>query len=568
MFTGGNFQEILSKKRHLLVTDLPATGEKFDFAIQNDIPVVTAGWFQQCLKQSKKVPFAEFLVEKQKSPKPETPALLGDPGSSKRTRDAGDSGHNKRPRLPRIDFQGGKLLGENLQSFGDRLRGKIPDKKTGADADAKTSGLPSKNRDTSDFGGDNRGERVGGSLSVQSGEARQEDEKMSILGGCVVCVSRQLKVHSPIPCYESQLTKSQTQARSVELNSVAKSLGASVVESFSPDDMVPITHLIHSSKTPRDTTKDFKLATATDGCHIVSPDWLFKCEKSGRAVDEKAYPPIIESTRGLEMDFMDDSSSSLSPVNTMEPHTPSDAKVKIERKRPEVNWEEDDIGILPPEEDGGGDLDTIYQPPRNPEPTPPISAPGLTLPLPLPLGARQKPPRSVQPAPDRIRRTPEPPDLSGEKVPASIGNILGKLGKGELTTAMDKRRKPRGKLQGKATSNLSSYSSFSRASSVSSSLAGSIPPSQQGNGPTVKHPKRKDANMQEKHEAELPAPSQAIRYEDPEAERERRSVRAKLSGDTFGVETPKSTKGAARRAKTVVDVEGYGSVGRRTRRNK
>lgn len=332
--------------------------------------------------------------------------------------------------------------------------------------------------------------------------------------------------------------------------------------------MVPITHLIHSSKTPRDTTKDFKLANATDGCHIVSPDWLFKCEKSGKMVDEKAYPPIIAPSRGLEMDFTNDSSSSLSPVNTMELEMPSEPKIKVERKRLEVNGEDDDeAGILPPDEDEDDDFDTIYQPPRNPGPSPPTSASGSTLPL--LLGTRQDSHPSVQSASGEVCGTPEPPDTSGGKVPISISNILGKLGKGELTTAMDKRRKPRGKLQGKATSNLSSYSNFSRASSVSSSRAGSVPPSQQGNGPEVKNPKRKDPNtLNKQYEVEIPAPSQAIRYEDPEAEKERKSVRAKLSGDAFMVETPKSTRSATRRIKTAVDVEGFGSAARRTKRNK
>lgn len=199
MYTGGQFQEILSKKRHLLVTDLPAKGEKFDFAIRNNIPVVTAEWFQECLNQSKRVPFTEFLVERQKEAQSE------DPESSKRAGDVGDSGYNKRPRLSGMGFQGGKLLGENLQSFGDRLRRKIPNEKTGADADAKTSGPPSKNRHTRDFGENIQGERMGGSLSVHGGEAR---EKVGILRGCVVCVSRQLNVHGlhPTSYYGSQLT--------------------------------------------------------------------------------------------------------------------------------------------------------------------------------------------------------------------------------------------------------------------------------------------------------------------------------------------------------------------------
>lgn len=204
MSTGGCFQEVLSKKRHLLITDLPAKGEKFNFAIQNNLPVVTVGWLQECLKQSKRVPFTEFFVEEQKGTSSEISVPLEDPGSSKRTGDAGDLGYNKRPRLSGIK-QGGKLLGENLQSFGDRLRRRIPDEKTGADADAKILGPPSKNRDTGGFGGGIRGDRMGESLSAQTLE---ENRRMGLLDGCVVCVSRQLKVHDfhPTSCYEFRLT--------------------------------------------------------------------------------------------------------------------------------------------------------------------------------------------------------------------------------------------------------------------------------------------------------------------------------------------------------------------------
>lgn len=143
-------------------------------------------------------------MEEQKETSSEISVPLEDPGSIKRMGDVGDLGYNKRPRLSGIK-QGGKLLGENLQSFGDKLRRKISDEKTGADADAKTLGPPSKNRDTGDLGGGIRGDRMEESLSAQTLE---ENGKVGLLDGCVVCVSRQLKVHDfhPTPCYEFRLT--------------------------------------------------------------------------------------------------------------------------------------------------------------------------------------------------------------------------------------------------------------------------------------------------------------------------------------------------------------------------
>lgn len=126
-----------------------------------------------------------------------------DPGSGKRARDEGDLEDNKRLRLSGINFQGGKLLGENLQSFGDRLRRRIPGKKTGADADAKTSGPLSSNR--------NAKEHIGRNASVQSGEVQSGSKKRDILDGCIVCVSRQLKVPNLYlaPHHEFRLTNSQ-----------------------------------------------------------------------------------------------------------------------------------------------------------------------------------------------------------------------------------------------------------------------------------------------------------------------------------------------------------------------
>lgn len=523
--------------------------------------MVTAEWFQECLKQSKAVPFTGFLVKEKSRTGIEIPVPPEDLGSIKRARDIGDSGDNKRPRLSGINFQGGKLLGENLQSFGDRLKRRIPDEKTRADADAKTSGPPSNNRNTRKRGEGNENEKIGRCVSVQSSDIRQ-GSRINTLDECVVCVSKQLKVLClyPNPHHEFQLMESQKQARSVELNSVAKSLGASVVESFSQDDMVPITHLIHSSKSPQDTSGDFKVASAIDGCHIVPPDWLYKCQKLGERVDEKAYPRITTLTRGFGMGFKNDSSSSLSPVDTMAIQISSALEFKVERKELDVN-KEDETGFLPQDEAGG--LTPIYNQPGDRGPTPPTSAPMPTIPL--PLDARRNPAVLVQPTLDKSRVTTEPPEVVDKKAPASLGNILGKLGKGELTTAME-RRKPRGKLQGRATENLSSYNSFSRASSVGSSRAGSVPPSQQGNGQGVKNSENK--NLHTKNEVELPAPSQAIRYADPEAEYERKNVRAKLSGDASNVETPKPAKATARRIKTAVDVEGSGLTARRTKRNK
>ncbi|CUS11376.1 unnamed protein product, partial [Tuber aestivum] len=115
-----------------------------------------------------------------------------------------------------------------------------------------------------------------------------------------------------------------------------------------------------------------------------------------------------------------------------------------------------------------------------------------------------------------------------------VGELLGKFGKDTITSVMDRRKRPRGKLLGRASSNLSSYSNNSAGGS-------------QGEGA-----RRGDFDFRSpsRHEVEPPMPSQAITYTDPEAEKERRNVRAKLSGNPV-VESPKPVG----RIGTAVDVE-------------
>ncbi|KAH8144935.1 uncharacterized protein LAJ45_11056 [Morchella importuna] len=457
---GASFHDILTKKRNLLVTSLPARGDKFDFAIQNDIPVVTTEWLRQCLKECRaKAKKGQWWMV----------------NFREITRDRG---------------------------FWERIFGMRGSFWT-------SDPLP----------GDS------GTIYTENQQIPCEDN--GVLDKCFIYISKNLKT------------------RSAELTSVARSLGAAIVDSIHPD--TSITHMIHSSKTPRDTTKDFKVANATPGCHIVSPDWLYKCQESGKRVDEKAYPPIIAPSKGLEMGFSKGSSSSLSPVPSAEIHSP--IKPAFEVKQDEL--------VVDDTEDGQGfqdDFENLNEINHNiaKDPTPPTQ---LSTSFPVPqisaLNIVTKPSSSDN---------QDTPDPASGKSSGGISDILGKLGKGEITNAIERKR-PRGKLQGRATSNLSFYNNPSRASSVESHAEPVV--SEDKN--TLVNNLHDLSSTRRSTDQMIPAPSQAIRYEDLEAEKERKNVRAKLSGDAVGPDTPKNQRSVMKRVKTAVDVEGSVRRGRRVR---
>ena len=297
------------------------------------------------------------------------------------------------------------------------------------------------------------------------------------------------------------------QGRRADLDSIAKSMGADVVGSFSSEDLPLITHFIDTPEVTRKSTKDFEAAREIDNCHIVSADWLYNSERHGRRADEKAYSLVQPRGRGLEMDF--DKSSSLSSLDSAMVRAPSQGF---------------DSELMPPPSDEQGF--------RRGES---LENEGKALSLlgtesHLLLDELHNQSTHVSQASISALSPAEQADVERRNF---VGELLGKLGKDVITSAMGRRKRPRGKLQGRASSNLSSYSNNSAGGS-------------QGEGA-----RRGDFDFSSpsRHEVEPPMPSQAITYTDPEAERERRTVRAKLSGNP--VESPKPVG----RIGTAVDVE-------------
>jgi len=283
-------------------------------------------------------------------------------------------------------------------------------------------------------------------------------------------------------------------------------MGADVVGS-SLEDLTIITHFIDTPEVTRKSTKDFEAAREIDNCHIVSADWLYNSEKHGRRADEKAYSLIQPRGRGLEMDF--GKSSSLSSLDSAMVCAPSPGF---------------DSELMPPPSDEQGRRrgEGLENDGKTPSPLDTVSH--------LPLDELHNQSAHVSQAPISALSPAEQADVERRNL---VGELLGKLEKDTITSVMSRRKRPRGKLQGRASSNLSSYSNNSTGGS-------------QGEGA-----RRGDFDYSSpsRHEVEPPMPSQAITYTDPEAEKERRTVRAKLSGNP--VESPKPVG----RIGTAVDVE-------------
>ncbi|PWW79576.1 hypothetical protein C7212DRAFT_275838 [Tuber magnatum] len=433
---GGSFHAVLKKERTLLISGRPATGDKFQFALRYDIPVVSDGWLEACVKERRVVAFTDYLIRGQK---------LGSRERSLRIPKGFERRGTPRPDVPGDGGVGDKALGRA---------------KHGRDE------------------------------IVVDDAACSNEKKQRVLHGCIVGISSGL------------------QGRRAGLESIAKSMGADVVGSFSSEDSALITHFVDTPEVTRKSTKDFEAARVIDNCHIVSADWLYNSEKHGRRADEKAYFLMRPRARGLEMDF--DKSSSLSSLDSAMVRAPSQGFDSELMPPPS-----DDQGVRRGEGLGNGGntqspLDTVSH---------------------LPLDELHNQSVHVSQASISALSPTEQADAERRNL---VGELLGKLGKDAIASVMDRRKRPRGKLLGRASSNLSSYSSNSAGGS-------------QGEGA-----RRGDFDFSSpsRHEAEPPVPSQAITYTDPEAEKERRTVRAKLSGNPVA-ESPKPVG----RIGTAVDVE-------------
>ncbi|CUS11374.1 unnamed protein product, partial [Tuber aestivum] len=62
---GGSFHDVLGNERTLLISNRPATGDKLQFALRYDIPVVSDDWLEACVKERRVVAFTDYLIQGQ-----------------------------------------------------------------------------------------------------------------------------------------------------------------------------------------------------------------------------------------------------------------------------------------------------------------------------------------------------------------------------------------------------------------------------------------------------------------------------------------------------------------------
>lgn len=149
---------------------------------------------------------------------------------------------------------------------------------------------------------------------------------------------------------------------------------------------------------------------------------------------------------------------------------------------------------------------------------------------------------NISPRAQSVESTTESISITTKAVTTTAVTELLKLGKEKLSSALDKRKKPRARLQGRATSNMSSLeANFSRASSATSSTE-----DQSGGATSAEKHNNSNGALIQDPDSVPPDPtqypmSQAVSYADPEAQRERRRMIAKLNG-VEAVETPRAVK--------------------------
>lgn len=145
--SGANFHEVITKHRSLLITNDSRAdlSEKIKYAHENNIPVVTGEWLVECLKDHTRHPYEKFLIK------------------------------------PPAD--GVSQPGERRFLLGDKFKRKLEEPPT--KEPNKRPHITSEN--------EGEGNLPQHSTSNMHISKPRESERILILNGCVVCVSKQFK---------------------------------------------------------------------------------------------------------------------------------------------------------------------------------------------------------------------------------------------------------------------------------------------------------------------------------------------------------------------------------------
>jgi len=285
------------------------------------------------------------------------------------------------------------------------------------------------------------------------------------------------------------------------------------VDKFSRTDTDLLTHFVHAINGSEVTSREYRVAKTISGCYIVSPVWLKMSKELGRKLNEGDYPPA--SPEGEEEQLrLNNKPSKESGKATKKDILTSDSLSK-QRRNP---FEVDDSGGEAEASDHGSLHD------------PGVSKGPCTGFIRVLGGTAQAPVAATKPA---------------------LTEIL-KLGIDKLSTALDKPRKRRGRLQGKATSNMSVFPDVvvSREDSTGSTNTASSHLLQEESLKSressvvsgVSGPRSAtDCSL---YLTQPPPQSQALSYADPEAQMERKRMMAKLDGVEAADMPPQESRGA------------------------
>ncbi|KAF8477224.1 BRCT domain-containing protein [Kalaharituber pfeilii] len=347
---------------------------------------------------------------------------------------------------------------------------------------------------TSTIAGGLRGNTSTSSLQVIGG-----DRSSFVLDGCVVSISKNVKKNV------------------AELKAIASSLGATVVDNFSESNTELLTHLIHVEAANQETSKEYKVAKAMAGCLVVSPEWLYECKSSRRKIDEKDYPPTFEHITELN------AALSIDPVvKTLQ----ASSLTRSRRDPFEVEDREQE------EIDTGVSVVSAETEPLNRNLTTLLSD-------------------SVSTGNENSVSAAAIATVTSNTTSKPVITEFLKFGIDKLSNVLDKPRKSRGKLQGRATSNMSAIPdlAMSRENSIASNnetRRSDTANSPQINGSSTNLGALSSASgtSQRRNEdgcalflTQLPPQSQAVSYADPDAQMERKKMIAKLNG-LDAVESP------------------------------
>ena len=241
-----------------------------------------------------------------------------------------------------------------------------------------------------------------------------------------------------------------------------------------------MTHFIHNTENPGAILDDYKAAKAISGCHIISPAWLHKCQELKARVDEGLYSlqeGKAAADIGSELCCHPEDPSEIEP----QPQLP----VKSNRKPFEIDDSE-------AEDSDTGNLEDLGN--KNPH-----------------FGSSDSP---------ALEDTTKSDSLTVVNKPV-LTEFL-KFGIDKLSTVLDKP-KTRGRLKGKATSNM-----CSRENSTTGAENGNLESADLlARSCAILDTGGRSNTL---YLTQVLPQSQAVSYEDAEAQMERKKIMAKLDG--------------------------------------